>query len=362
MWGDRKEVKVALGVTVGVLARGVPLISSEPEVDWAKNGLKSTGTILPTGNRPRCTRGFTLAPRPVFGSMLPLDHTVQATPPDFKTTTLSLGLGHDREAAYSKENDLPLDTGTKEKEAASKRREATRTTAVEAGRAIIDHVRTSEEPHPSIPTFDETITLFMLPENLYASFNVDVKLRNDPARLFRADVCDDLPRTRTGRGFLAPHIQLGLRHPASLVPAKAYIGNSPTISRQYIWDDCEMFSISFGALTGADGERFRRECKEGGKKIIMSTVNEPDHMMEAVGWKVDMYVARTWLDLLTALRSDYDALTAKYSRFFLWTTLHFYAPIQSALAISARDRLESAAGPFEVAAADKKSTSRRWWA
>ncbi|KAJ7248511.1 hypothetical protein C8J57DRAFT_1522474 [Mycena rebaudengoi] len=70
-------------------------------------------------------------------------------------------------------------------------------------------------------------------------------------------------------------------------------------------------------------------------------------------------VTRTWLDLRPALRcADYDALTAKYSRFFLWTTLHFYAPIQSSLAISARDRLESAAGPFEVVAADKKSTSR----
>jgi hypothetical protein len=62
---------------------------------------------------------------------------------------------------------------------------------------------------------------------------------------------------------LAPRILLGLWHPSFLEPAKeqlpycrrSYIGNCPAIARKYFWNDCEVFSIAFAALTSADGQR-----------------------------------------------------------------------------------------------------------
>ncbi|KAJ7167693.1 PLC-like phosphodiesterase [Mycena filopes] len=222
----------------------------------------------------------------------------------------------------------------------------------------MEHVRTAKEPHQSIPTFAETISLLMLPENQHVNFNVDVKVQNTPARLFALmhQVISAHPGWET---LLAPRILLGLWHPSFLAPAKAqlpycrrsYIGNCPAIARKYFWDECEVFSIAFAALTSADGQRFRQECKAGGKKVMVWTVNDPDHMMEAVRWEVDVIltdVTQTWLDLRKALQSDYDKITAQYSRFFLWTSLRFYAPTQFVRVIINRDRLERVAGPFDV--------------
>ena len=67
------------------------------------------------------------------------------------------------------------------------------------------------------------------------------------------------------------------------------------------------------------------ECKAAGKKLLVWTVNEPDHMMEvrilcyfvnatidsrnqAVRWGVDAIltdVTKTWLDMRTALYCTY---------------------------------------------------------
>ncbi|KAJ7129188.1 PLC-like phosphodiesterase [Mycena epipterygia] len=220
------------------------------------------------------------------------------------------------------------------------------------------HVRTAKEPHQSIPTFEETIALLMLPENQHVNFNVDVKVQNTPARLF-ALMHKTISAHPEWETRLAPRILLGLWHPSFLGPAKeqlpycrrSYIGNCPAIARKYFWNDCEVFSIAFAALTSADGERFRKECKEGGKKVMVWTVNDPDHMMEAVRWEVDVILTdRTtvWLDLRTALHTDYDKITAQYSRFFLWTTLRFYAPYQYLRSILGRDSLERVAGPFDA--------------
>ncbi|KAJ6615655.1 PLC-like phosphodiesterase [Mycena sp. CBHHK59/15] len=220
----------------------------------------------------------------------------------------------------------------------------------------MQHVRTAKQPHQSIPTFEETIALLMLqPENQHVNFNVDVKVQNTPERLFALmhAAISAHPEWETR---LAPRILLGLWHPSFLAPAKtqlpycrrSYIGNSCAIARKYFWDDCEVFSIAFYALTSSDGAS---ECKAGGKKVMVWTVNEPDHMMEAVRWEVDVIltdVTKTWLDLRSALHSDYDKITAQYSRFFLWTTLHFYAPFQYAWAVFGRDSLERVAGPFDA--------------
>lgn len=101
------------------------------------------------------------------------------------------------------------------------------------------------------------------PENQHANFNVDVKVQNTPARLFALmhETISSHPNWET---LLAPRILLGLWHPSFLGPAKeqlpycrrSYIGNSPAIARKYFWNDCEVFSVSFAALTSGDGQRF----------------------------------------------------------------------------------------------------------
>ncbi|KAK7062204.1 GP-PDE domain-containing protein, partial [Favolaschia claudopus] len=221
----------------------------------------------------------------------------------------------------------------------------------------MEHVRTTKQPHQAIPTFAETVELLMRPENQHANFNVDVKVQNDPARLFKLmhETISSHPNWET---VLAPRILLGLWHPSFLGSAKeqlpycrrSYIGNSPAIARKFFWNDCEVFSIAFAALTSTDGERFRQECKAGGKKVMVWTVNEPDHMMEAVRWGVDVIltdVTRVWLDLRAALHSDYETNAARHSRFFLWTSIRFYPPVRFIRAVVNRERLESIAGPFD---------------
>ena len=114
---------------------------------------------------------------------------------------------------------------------------------------------------------------------------------------------------------LAPRILLGLWHPRFIPQAKAilpyckrsYIGVSTNIARQYFWDDCEVFSINFAVLASWEGQRcvllllpfaggvcrrrwcvsyegvfdrFIADCKQVGKKVMVWTVNEPNHMIE----------------------------------------------------------------------------------
>jgi phosphatidylglycerol phospholipase C len=159
---------------------------------------------------------------------------------------------------------------------------------------------------------------------------------------------------------LAPRILLGLWHPRFLSPAKdhlpycrrSYIGNSPYIARKYFWIHVHAFSMAFEALTTMDGQRFRGECKAAGKQLMVWTVNQPHHMMEAARWEVDAILTdftKTWLDLRDDLRSDYDKIGAKYGRSFLWTTLWFYTPFVLARGHQAKLYLEKVAGPFDDA-------------
>jgi phosphatidylglycerol phospholipase C len=116
---------------------------------------------------------------------------------------------------------------------------------------------------------------------------VDVKVQNDPDHLFEllADVITAQPEWETA---LAPRILLGLWHPKFIGPAKkhlpyisrSHIGGSLDLARTYFWDSCESFSIDFGALCAPDGQKFIQECKGGGKKVMVWTVNKPEEMME----------------------------------------------------------------------------------
>ncbi|KAH9999964.1 PLC-like phosphodiesterase [Russula vinacea] len=149
------------------------------------------------------------------------------------------------------------------------------------------HVRTVKEPKQSIPTFIETLDLLMKPENHHIKFNIDVKVFNDPERLFSLmdKIVTSYPEWETR---LAPRIILGLWHPRFVNAAKAHvpyfkrshIGSAPDIARKYFWNDCDAFSIWFPGLATADGEKFRRECKRAGKQLMVWTVNNPAEMME----------------------------------------------------------------------------------
>ncbi|KAG6336489.1 hypothetical protein ID866_2603, partial [Astraeus odoratus] len=221
----------------------------------------------------------------------------------------------------------------------------------------MEHLRTIKEPRQAIPTFSETIALLMKPENEHVKFNVDVKVQNDPDRLFSLmhDIISDQPQWETR---LAPRILLGLWHPRFVASAKArlpycrrsHIGVSTSLARKYFWKDVDVFSMAFASLASTDGSKFREECRMAGKKIMVWTVNKPEHMMEAVRWGVDVVltdVTKKWLELRGALQVDYDAMLSRHGRLFLWTTWQFYLPAVLSWARTTRLYLESVAGPFD---------------
>ncbi|KAI0068614.1 PLC-like phosphodiesterase [Artomyces pyxidatus] len=222
----------------------------------------------------------------------------------------------------------------------------------------MEHARTTKEPKQSIPTFAETVALLMLPENRHVKFNIDVKVYNDPARLF--GLIHKVISAHDGwETLLAPRLILGLWHPRFLPHAKAllpycrrsYIGFSPYIARKYFWEGCDAFSMWFPCLTTADGERFRQECKAAGKMLMVWTVNEPEQMVEAVRMGVDAIltdVTKVWLELRTKLDGDYEGVGAQYTRAFLWTGPLYYAAVQYALVRVGKRKLEKVAGSFDA--------------
>ncbi|KAJ7590620.1 PLC-like phosphodiesterase [Mycena floridula] len=223
----------------------------------------------------------------------------------------------------------------------------------------IEHARTVKAPVQAIPTFAETISLLLMPGNTHVHFNVDVKVQNDPKRLF--GLMNDIITSHEGwEERIAPRILLGLWHPAFLEPAKevlpylsrSYIGSNLEVARKWFWKDCQVFSIKFAVLASSDGAKFRKEAKEQGKRVMVWTVNEPDEMMEAVRWDVNTIITdhtRRWLDLRSKLESDYEKLTAQHSRLFLWTTLKFYPPFLWTDQRREQRNLERIKGPFAQA-------------
>ncbi|KZT60149.1 PLC-like phosphodiesterase [Calocera cornea HHB12733] len=171
----------------------------------------------------------------------------------------------------------------------------------------MEHVRTRKEPQQPIPTFQGTVELLMKPENKHLKFNIDVKVYNDPVRLFTLmhDTIASQPGWETE---LAPRILLGIWHPKFLKPARdllpycrrAHIGLSPYLGRKYFWDVCDGFSMNFGALATADGQQFLKDCKAGNKEVMVWTVNKEEEMMECVRWGVNAILTdktKTWLDM-----------------------------------------------------------------
>ena len=173
----------------------------------------------------------------------------------------------------------------------------------------MEHARTKKTPQQSIPTFAETVALLMKAsiaffsklqllftnvesawlqeENRHITFDVDIKVYNEPNRLFSLmhTVISSQPDWENA---LAPRIVLGLWHPKFLEPAqrllpyckRSHIGLSPHVAREWFWDSCDGFSMAFMGLQTSEGVRFRNECKAAGKKLMVWTVNDPREMME----------------------------------------------------------------------------------
>ncbi|KAG8791059.1 hypothetical protein FRC12_010249 [Ceratobasidium sp. 428] len=222
----------------------------------------------------------------------------------------------------------------------------------------MEHTRTVREPKQAIPTFAETVELLMRSENRHVQFNVDVKVQNDPDRLFKLMLAiiqghEDWERT------IAPRILLGLWHPKFIEPAKrilpmirrAHIGSSPLIAREYFWDSCESFSIDFSSLSSAEGEKFRKECKSAGKKLLVWTVNKKEEMIEAARWGVDVIltdVTSVWLHLRAQLQADFEKTSSSNSRWFLWTSPTYYYPARLYAWYLQRSALERVGGKFYI--------------
>ncbi|EJU06532.1 PLC-like phosphodiesterase [Dacryopinax primogenitus] len=226
------------------------------------------------------------------------------------------------------------------------------------GEQGMEHVRTKKEPKQPIPTFNQTVGLLMKPDNKHLKFNLDVKVYNDPVRLFTImhEVIASQPNWETD---LAPRILLGLWHPKFLNPAKdllpycrrAHIGMSPDIARKYFWDQCDGFSMNFGALVTVEGKQFIKDCKAGNKEVMVWTVNKKEEMMECVRWEVNAIltdVTKTWLDLRKELAADYDGTLQKESGWlYAWLSPRYYSPFQWYLWRLEQQMLERHGGPFD---------------
>lgn len=219
----------------------------------------------------------------------------------------------------------------------------------------MEHCRTIKEPKQPMPTFAEVIALLMLPENRHIKFNVDVKVQNDPDRLFKL-MHETISAQEDWETTLAPRTVLGLWHPNFIIPAKthlpylamSHIGVSLEIAREYFWDACDIFSMSFVSLVSIEGERFRKDAFKAGKRIMVWTVNDPLQMIEAVRWNVAVIITdkpKDWVELRNKL-SDNTESSAKYGRSFLWTSPTYYRPTHLFLSYLVKKRLEKDAGPF----------------
>ncbi|KAG8898916.1 hypothetical protein FRB99_007065 [Tulasnella sp. 403] len=225
----------------------------------------------------------------------------------------------------------------------------------------IHQARTLKAPRQAIPTFVETVDLLMKvsssfisrpfvkflkqasqlttpdqlfahqPENRHVMFNVDVKVQNDPDRLFKL-IHATISAQPDWETVLAPRM-------------------SPTFARNWFWDSCDTFSMSFSCLVTADGEAFRKDCKAAGKSIMVWTVNAKEEMMECVRWGVKVILTdhtRRWLDLRQRLSEDYTAAAAAASgsKYYFWTNWKYYSAPQSYLSRMQQTYLIKVGGPF----------------
>ncbi|GAA5835386.1 hypothetical protein JCM11251_005220 [Rhodosporidiobolus azoricus] len=222
----------------------------------------------------------------------------------------------------------------------------------------LDQLRTNKAPHQKIPTLRETLDLLMQPENQHVWLNIDIKVDNDPERLF--PLMAEMVKVYEGyETKLAPRLILGLWHPKYVEPAqrylpslrKAHIGMSPALARKYFWDACDSFSMNFSCLVGSDGEKFREECKKAGKDLCVWTVNSRAEMIEATKWGAKAILTdrtKELLDLRAECEQDWDKVSRETSRLFGWTSIWYSSVAQYLVSSWEAYLLTKIGGAFQV--------------
>ncbi|GAA5863915.1 hypothetical protein JCM8547_005279 [Rhodosporidiobolus lusitaniae] len=236
----------------------------------------------------------------------------------------------------------------------------------QAYHGVLDQLRTNKSPHQKIPTLKETIELLMRPEAMHVSLNIDVKVDNDPEKLF--PLIDKIVRGYEGfETKLGPRLVLGLWHPKYVEPAQrilpyircAHIGMSPSLARKYFWDACDSFSMNFGCLVGVDGEKFREECKKAGKDLYVWTVNDRREMIEATKWGARAILTdktQALLDLRAECEQDWDKVSKETSRLFPWTSLYYTSVFNYVLASWESYLLTKVGGKMSVPVPSRSSS------
>ncbi|WVQ81598.1 hypothetical protein IAT38_003722 [Cryptococcus sp. DSM 104549] len=179
---------------------------------------------------------------------------------------------------------------------------------------VLEHVRTKEEPVQPIPMFTQLIELMLQPQNARVKLNLDLKVENDPVRLFSL-MKSVLESYEGWQHRLAPRIILGIWHPSFIIPATTILPYLPRYAismsipqaRKYFFSHCHGFSIYYEALATAEGARFRRECKAQGKKICVWTVNDKEEMRECARWGVESVISdkpELWREIRRDIATD----------------------------------------------------------
>ncbi|KAM0751538.1 PLC-like phosphodiesterase [Meredithblackwellia eburnea MCA 4105] len=221
---------------------------------------------------------------------------------------------------------------------------------------VLDQLVTNKSPHQKIPTFRETIALLMRPENQHVFLNIDVKVDNDPTRLFKL-MHDIISAHDDYETLLGPRLVLGLWHPKYIEPARellpyirlAHIGMSTALARKHFWDACTSFSMNFACLVGSDGEAFRKECKAAGKDLYVWTVNKRAEMIEATKWGCKAILTdRTaeFLQLREQMESNWSTISAETTWRFAWTSIWYTSVANFFLSEWERYILTSVGGPM----------------
>ncbi|CAD6586775.1 MAG: hypothetical protein TREMPRED_004555 [Tremellales sp. Tagirdzhanova-0007] len=166
---------------------------------------------------------------------------------------------------------------------------------------MLEHVRTTKEPHQPIPVFSDVLDILMDPRNVNVKLNLDCKIENDPVRLFDL-VHAALKEYEDWQTRLAHRIILGLWHPKFIVPALDILPFLPRYAismsipeiRKYFFNTCQGFSI-------------RQECRENGKNVCVWTVNGREEMRECARWGVKSVISdkpAVWMEIKSEIEKN----------------------------------------------------------
>ncbi|ODO01710.1 hypothetical protein I350_06536 [Cryptococcus amylolentus CBS 6273] len=227
-------------------------------------------------------------------------------------------------------------------------------------KGVLEHVRTKDKPHQPIPQFTQMIELLLQPANSRVKINLDLKVENDPVRLFGL-IKSVLESYEGWQENLAPRIILGIWHPKFIVPATTILPYLPRYAismdllqaRKYFFTSCHGFSIHYPMLASNEGAKFRKECKANGKKICVWTVNDPEEMRMCARWGVESVITDK-PDVWRTIKLDIETDRAKALKPTLQTYIKPFLSKKNwwfdyqRLAREETEYLEREAGTFDI--------------